>query len=81
MTCLHDPRPLESPDYWELVWDSFAQFCEYVADSIKDQYGFDLAPEDVEKNFYATREYQYGDADEAIRCIVEYDLFWDETDA
>ena len=32
----------------------------------------------VENNFYAKREYQYGDLDEAIRCIAEYDLFWNE---
>ena len=80
MTCLYDPRPLESPDYWELVWDSFAQFCDYVADGIKEQYGVTVEPMDVENNFYAKREYQYGDLDEAIRCIAEYDLFWSEED-
>lgn len=81
MVCIQDPRPLESPDYWELVWDSFSQFCEYVADGIKNVYGVELSPVEIESNFYAQREYQWGDLDEAIRCIAEYDLFWSEDDA
>ena len=80
MTCLHDPRSLESPDYWELVWDSFAQFCDYVADGLKEKYGVCIDPVAVEKNFYVQREYHYGDLDNAIRCFAEYELFWNEGD-
>lgn len=80
MVCIQDPRSLESPDYWDHVWDSLAQFCEYVADGLEKQYGVIVDSTELESNFYAQREYQWGDLDEAIRCVAEYDLFWDEED-
>lgn len=80
MTCLIDPRPLESPDYWASpYYSSFADFCECVADALDRNHGWNVTAEELKKNYYAKREYEFGETAEATaELIYEFEVIWED---
>lgn len=80
MTCLVDPRPLESPSYWEPEFYScFADFCEQVADALDRNHGWNTTAEDLKGNYYAKREYEFGETAEATAALIyEFEVIWED---
>ena len=80
MTTLLDPRPLESPTYWESEpYSCFADFCEQVADALQRNHGWNTTDENIKTNYYARREYDLGESAEATaEMIYEYEITWED---
>lgn len=80
MTILIDPRPLEDPSYWEAdLYSCFADFCEYVADALQQNHGWNTTADDLKDNYYAKREYEFGESAEATaEMIYEFEITWED---
>lgn len=80
MTCLYDPRPLESPDYW-LTGEasSYDEFCELVADELARAYDVTVTPQDLKGNYYIKREYYFGESIESTaELFYEFEIIWED---
>lgn len=80
MTMLLDPRLLEDPVYWSpTYYTCFQDFCEQVSDQIDREYGCDFTAKEVEKSYYAQREYDLGTNHlEVAEMIYEYEIIWED---
>jgi len=80
MTCLYDPRPLESPDYWVTPEaSSYAEFCELVADALAREYNWNATIEDLKGNYYIEREYYFGaSVNETAELFYQFEIIWED---
>lgn len=80
MTCLYDPRPLESPDYWlTSEAESYPEFCELVADELDRKHGWNTTGANLLDNYYIRREYELGESVEATaELFYEYEIIWED---
>lgn len=80
MTCLIDPRPLESPDYWVIdAYPCYMDFCEDVADYLQRNHGWNTTGSQLADNYYVKREYELGESAEATaELFYEFEVIWED---
>lgn len=80
MTCLYDPRPIDSPCYWSTEeYASLADCRELVAEQLDRQHGWNGSADDLIGNYYLAREYQLGaSVQEIAEMIWEFDITWED---
>lgn len=80
MTALHDPRPLESPDYWVTPeTSSYTEFCELVAEALQRDHDWNTTGEDLKGNYYIEREYYFGaSVKETAELFYEFEVIWED---
>lgn len=80
MTCLHDPRPLEAPEYWAPADAAYyPDFCEMVADELASKHDWNVTAADLKDNYYIQREYYFGESAEATaELFYEFEVIWED---
>jgi len=71
MTMLQDPRPLESPDYWDTSELDYDSYCDSIRIELEDEFGVIDSLAEIRNNYYAEGYFQRGaDPFEAADAIA-----------